>query len=182
MPDCRLTDPSVLAAWLDRRLEPDRIREIDHHLEDGCPVCWSVIRFVEQLRELVGKPSDEPDRASRQALSVLLDSDALRRVIGLPDSGAWSREVHVAAGDVEARLRVESPGAGATRRIEMLALDRRTMAAPAFPVRLEVRRGEAVLAHAETDSSGRLALPLAGPGPHRIRLRSPGAPPATLAL
>ena len=49
-------------------------------------------------------------------------------------------------------------------------------------VNLEVRRGEAVLARAQTDASGRLAVPLQGPGPLRIRLRSPGAPPASLPL
>jgi hypothetical protein len=182
MSSCRLNDPAFLAAWLDGTLSPEVSREVDDHLAEGCPVCWSVLRFVDRLRELVGRTGPRADDGPGVPAHVLLDSDALRRVIGLPTRGATSREIHLAFGPWEARLRISTDpeATGGVLRVE--AVDRATEEAPQESVAVEVRRGDRIVARGVTDAGGRLDLPLEGEGPLRLSLRGPGVGPTSVPL
>jgi hypothetical protein len=157
MGECRLNDPAILASWLDGNLDLEIVRAVDGHLLRGCPVCWSVLRFVERLRELVGDGGPAP-RATTTA--VLLDSEVLLRAIGLPPRGAPAREMVVEIGRFETSFRVDGEAGAPSRRLELRALDRRTLTPPARGLVLEVRRGDLVLAR--------------GPGPLRLTVQGPG--------
>ena len=179
MGECHLNDPAKLASWLDGTLELEIVRQVDCHLLEGCSVCWSVLRFVERLRELVGDGGPAPRSV---AAAILLDSEVLKRAIGLRAEEAPTREIVVGLGRFEAVVRVEGEPSATQRTIELRAFDRRAKAPPEKGVRLEVRRGDVVLARARTDEAGHLTLPLRGPGPLRLTLQAPGIGPTPIPV
>jgi hypothetical protein len=180
MPECRLNDPAVLAAWLDGSLAAADHEEIDRHLLEGCSVCWSVLRFVDRLRELVGRAAGTSD-ADAENLAILLDSDAIRRAMGLPSRGAVSRELLLDLGSWRVALRVHGEPGDAARVVELRTVPGSSAPAPGS-VRLEAIRGESVLAMARTDAGGKLHLPLDGHEPVRLKLHGPGVDAVSLPM
>jgi hypothetical protein len=185
MEDCRLNDPSILAAWLDGTMEQPTLKDIDDHLLGGCSVCWSVLRFVGRLRELVGSqldPSRQGDARGRP--SVILDSEIMRLAMGLPREGAASREMLLEAGPWDAVVRIKSESRDADRMLEFFAAHRETHVPPIEAIRVEVRRGNEVLARADTDRFGQAFIPFACENSDglRLTLRGPGVTPTSIAL
>jgi hypothetical protein len=181
MTPCRLNDPAVLAAWLDGTLDDEIARDVRTHLDADCPVCRGVLRFVDRLRVLVGTASDRAADERPAAARILLDSAALRRVMGLPATGATSREIHVEVGPWEARLRLRETVGGA-RRLQLRVHARVDHAPPREPLEVEVRRGGVSLASGRTDPGGLVDVPLGGTGALHVAIRGSGVAPPPVRI
>jgi hypothetical protein len=180
MGDCRLNDPATLSAWLEGSLDLPTVQAIDRHLLEGCPSCWGVLEFVERLRELVGGEPTSSGSTRANRASVLLDTEALLRVIGLPTRGLTHRELLVEVGSWDTSIRVRGALGDPDRRLEVLA--RSTVGAPPEPMAVTIHRGEQLLAKGDTDAHGRLTLPLRGHGLLRVVLSASGQAPCSVAL
>jgi hypothetical protein len=184
MESCRLNDPSTLAAWLDGVLEPPNVREIDEHLLGGCPICWSVLRFVGRLRELVGDRAAPCGGAGGGTATVLLDSEIMRLAMGLPRHGGLRREMLLEAGPFDAVVRIEDGPSTSAGVLQLFVVHRETRVPPAESLEVEVRRGAELIARADTNRYGQAVFPVPcdnATGLHLV-LRGPGIRSTTISL